>query len=79
MPDDDGILRFFELRSMQRGPIVKGQIVTAAVLDCGLCGRTIDGMGGPGYGAVCSPCGEALIAGQLRGAVIYQEEGKEDV
>jgi len=44
-------------------------IMTAAVMDCGLCGRTISGMGGPGDGAVCMPCGNELRRGALRGAV----------
>lgn len=50
-------------------------LVTAALLQCHLCGETIDGMGGPGNaGQICKECGDDLIAGRLRGAVIRGEE-----
>lgn len=45
------------------------RIATAAVLSCDLCDQTIDGMGGPGAGALCCLCGADLAAGRLRGAV----------
>lgn len=47
------------------------RLVTAAVMDCGLCGGVIDGMGGPGDGAVCKRCGDALKHGRLRGCVVW--------
>jgi hypothetical protein len=42
------------------------RIRTAAVLMCALCQHVIDGMGGPGSGVLCVPCGDALKTGQLR-------------
>lgn len=47
------------------------RLLTAALLDCGLCGRNISGMGGPGNGVICAECGTALRRGQLKGAVAY--------
>lgn len=51
-------------------------LVTAAVLSCGLCGTTIAGMGGPGHGAVCRRCARELIAGRLRGAVVWPTDAR---
>lgn len=45
------------------------QIVTAAVINCGLCGGVIAGMGGPALGAVCDHCANLLRSGKLRGLV----------
>ena len=47
------------------------RLSTAAVMSCGLCDTVIDGMGGPGDGAVCRRCGEALKRGQLRACVMW--------
>ncbi|RYF12415.1 MAG: hypothetical protein EOO77_17440 [Oxalobacteraceae bacterium] len=44
------------------------RIMTAAVMDCGLCGVMIDGMGGGGT-FICMPCGDALSRGALVGCV----------
>ncbi len=62
-------VQFFEMK-LRRFNIPPGGIGTAAVLDCGLCNSTISGMGGPGEGALCEPCGRDLAAGRLRGAVV---------
>lgn len=51
-----------------------GQLVTAAVLDCALCGEVIDGSGGPCSGRVCQRCGELMQQGRTRGAVVWSEE-----
>lgn len=53
-----------------------GMIATAAVMDCGLCGAVISGMGGPGNGVVCEPCGELLLQGALKGAVTWAKDGE---
>lgn len=45
---------------------------TAAILECGLCGKMISGMGG-GECAVCNECAEDLKIGRLRGCVIREE------
>jgi len=50
-----------------------GGIATAAIRRCGLCGGMISGMGGPGHGSVCKPCGEALKKQQLIGAVVWDD------
>lgn len=55
------------------------RIASAALITCGLCSKTISGMGGPGDGPVCKPCGDALRRGELRGAVVWNEEGAPDV
>ena len=44
---------------------------SAAVVNCSLCGEMIDGMGGPGHGAVCLKCAPEMIAGRLRGCVVW--------
>lgn len=48
-------------------------LVTAALIWCGLCGAQISGMGGPGNGAICESCGDALKRGELRGIVPRKE------
>lgn len=47
---------------------------TAALVNCSLCGVCIDGMGGPGHGAVCNRCAKELIGGRLRGCVVWDDE-----
>jgi len=37
------------------------QLVTAAVRSCSLCNTMIDGMGGPGWGSICLPCGDDIL------------------
>jgi len=44
-------------------------IQTAAMWDCSLCDQAIAGMGGPGHGELCLPCGNDLKAGRLRGTI----------
>lgn len=51
----------------------ESSFATAAIRSCGLCGNMIDGMGGPGYGSICIPCGDALRKGKLRGAVKWDD------
>lgn len=50
------------------------RIATAAVLLCALCGGTIDSSGGPGHGAICAPCGDAIKTGRARGAIKWGAE-----
>lgn len=67
---------FYELRKSKT--VEPGGFGTAALIVCGLCAETIDGMGGPGHGPVCKRCGDELIAGRLRGAVIWSETADHD-
>lgn len=65
------IPKHYELKPV--GPVdTAGMIMTAAVMCCGLCGRSISGMGGPGFGAVCEPCGDLLMSGALQNVVIWE-------
>lgn len=66
-------IEFYELTKVIIEPMKPGEfrISTAAVMSCGLCSRTISGMGGPGDGAICTECGDNLKAGRLKGAVNY--------
>lgn len=54
------------------------RLVTAALIICGLCGRTIDGMGGPGDGPVCIPCGDVVRSGQARGAIKWDANNPDE-
>lgn len=49
---------------------------SAAFWNCALCGAVIKSTGGPGYGDICEPCGDALQAGKLVGAVVWSTEGE---
>lgn len=51
--------------------------VTAALINCGLCGHMISGNGGPGYGSICISCGDALKRGQLVGCVVWENDDGE--
>lgn len=65
------IPKHFELKPVE--PIDEtGRIMTATVMCCGLCDRVISGMGGPGNGIVCEPCGELLKSGALRNVVTWE-------
>ncbi|PDT15871.1 hypothetical protein CO670_15350 [Rhizobium sp. J15] len=61
---------FYELSPAYR--VEPGGFASAAIISCSLCGDTIDGMGGPGRGAVCLKCAAEMIAGRLRGCVIWE-------
>lgn len=50
------------------------RLVTAAIIDCGLCGEMIDGMGGPGHGAICLRCAEVVMRGDARGAIKWSDK-----
>jgi hypothetical protein len=78
-PDDraaDPGLVYYELSEVVIPPTKPGEfcLVTAAVMSCGLCGSTISGSGGPGYGVICRPCGELLLAGRLRSCVQWEAD-----
>lgn len=68
--------KYYELAERETPPPNSGRLATAALLCCGLCGGVIDSMGGPGYGAVCERCGDELRIGRLRGAVVWEDDGK---
>lgn len=70
------ILEYFELRRVRREPALTGEplFVTAAVLSCSLCGEMIDGMGGPGDGAVCVRCADIVRSGKARGAIRWDND-----
>lgn len=48
------------------------RLSTAALMCCRICGRIIDGMGGPGE-YVCIPCGDVVMAGKAIGAIKWDE------
>jgi len=50
------------------------RFASAALIVCSLCGEMIDGMGGPGHGAVCLKCAPEMIGGRIRGCVVWDEE-----
>lgn len=61
----------YEIRPVRkRAP---GSIATAALLNCSLCGKNIDGMGGPGSGQLCLPCGDEIISSRGIGATSGEE------
>lgn len=64
-------VEYYELTKTIIPDPVEGEftLVTAAVLSCGLCGGCIDGMGGPGDGVICIPCGDVVKSGQARTAI----------
>jgi len=72
------MLKFYKLELVEIPDPKPGEFVirTAAVWPCALCGRPIDGMGGPGDGEICVPCGDLLRSGKVRGAIIYDEDSK---
>lgn len=69
---------YYILRAVEPPPPRPAEfhITTTSILSCSLCGQTIAGMGGPGYGALCRACGDDLIRGRLRGTVKRTEESR---
>jgi hypothetical protein len=51
-----------EYYELVRRKVHFGQIATAAIWGCALCGSAISGMGGPGNGEVCIPCGDKILS-----------------
>ena len=72
----ESVVRYYEPSLVEIKPPEPGEfrIETAAILMCGLCGEAIDGMGGPGDGAMCERCVELLRAGRLRGCVKWPKD-----
>jgi len=65
---------YYELKPVYPAPKDGGTIfATAAVLSCSLCGSMIDGMGGPGHGAVCLKCAPEMVHGRLRSCVVWED------
>ena len=66
-------VEYFELSPVAYDHPKPGEfrIASAALIMCGLCSKTISGSGGPGDGAICKLCGDALRRGELRGAVVW--------
>lgn len=60
---------YYELKPVEERASQPGAFLTAAVRSCGLCGETIEGMGGPGPGSVCVRCAEVVMRGEARGAI----------
>lgn len=54
------MIEYYELVKRTHEP---GEIETAAMWSCALCGEAIAGMGGPGNGEICVSCGDALKVG----------------
>lgn len=73
-------VEYYDLDRVTIEPAKPGEfrIATAALVTCGLCARTISGMGGPGHGSICIPCGDALVRGELRGAVKWDAPSQGD-
>lgn len=71
-------IEYYELRRVRIEPPQPGEfrIASAATVICGLCSRYIDGSGGPGDGPICTPCGDALKRGALRGAVKWEDDAQ---
>lgn len=69
-------IKYYEL--IERTGVQSGQIATAAFIFCGLCGTSIDSMGGPGYGAICEPCGKELLRGSLTSCVVWDEDSTKE-
>ncbi|WP_411508244.1 hypothetical protein [Brucella anthropi] len=67
---------YYELSGRETPPPNSGGLRLPALLCCGLCSEVIDSMGGPGWGVVCEHCGDELKAGRLRGAVVWEDDGK---
>lgn len=68
-------IRYYELveRSYTPNP---NALVTAAVWSCELCGGVIDGMGGPGNGELCIPCGGDILSGKFHHAVTRTDDAE---
>jgi len=64
------VVSFYKLERVDIEPPKPGEfwIATAGVMSCGLCGETIDGMGGPGE-YICIRCGDVVKDGHARGAI----------
>lgn len=68
-------LEYYELKRVTIPDPRPGEMVfaTAALITCGLCGTCIGGMGGPGDGPVCIPCGDLVRHGQARTAINWKQ------
>lgn len=64
----DGSMSYYELVRIDLPASNGNTFLTAATIQCNLCGRMIAGMGGPGR-AICIPCGNLVEGGQARGAI----------
>lgn len=67
-------ISYYELVRVDVPPPKSGDFifVSAAVMSCLICGRMIDGMGGPGE-AICIPCGDVIKSHQAQGAIKWGE------
>lgn len=66
-------LEYYELKKVTIPDSDGLGIATAAFITCGLCGKAIDSMGGPGNGPICIPCGDIVKSGHARGAIKWDE------
>ena len=69
-------IEYYELTRRKFKDASGFQIASAAIMECGLCGRTISGSGGPGDGAICIPCGDVVKSGQARAAIQWGDDDK---
>lgn len=67
------VVGYYALKFIEPQPNVQGKLrlMTAAVMTCGLCGRTISGMGGGGI-YLCKPCGDVVASGQAQHAIVWE-------
>lgn len=66
---------YYELKRITIHDAKPGEfrIASAAIMDCGLCGKIISGSGGPGNGPVCIECGDVVKRGEARGAIKWDQ------
>ena len=69
-------IEYYELERVSK-ELKKGCIVTACCRVCDTCGTMISGMGGPGSGSICVPCGDVLRSGQARSVIDWSQQTKE--
>lgn len=69
-------VEYYELKRIKIADPEPGEFLmaSAALLTCGLCGNCIDGMGGPGSGAICIPCGDLVKRGAARTAIKWDNQ-----
>lgn len=68
------ILEYYELKRVSIADTGEPMFRTAALITCSLCGVCIDGMGGPGDGAICIRCGDVVRSGKARNAIKWDDQ-----
>jgi hypothetical protein len=69
-------VEYYELKrvTIEDSNLEKMNLRSAALIVCGLCGECINGMGGPGNGSICMPCGDLVRRGAARGAIKWDNK-----